>query len=96
MTGKSDQPYVDTQSLSDVDTNVYEAIATLEYVGRRATRPAIAAAAALDDTTVDQTLRALTERHLLVRTDASGEPTFEPAQRGWSTMPDQQRGAQRL
>jgi hypothetical protein len=96
VTADSDQPYVDAQSLSDVDMHVYETIATLEYLGRPATRSEIAAAAELDEPALGETLRALTERRLLVRSDASGEPAFEPAQRGWSTTPDQPRGPQRL
>ena len=34
MTAGSDQPYVDPISLTDADTHIYEAIATLEYTGR--------------------------------------------------------------
>ena len=33
MTAGSDQPYVEPISLTDADTHIYEAIATLEYTG---------------------------------------------------------------
>jgi predicted transcriptional regulator len=89
MTGENEQPpYVDAQSLSDVETYVYEAIATLEYTGRPATEPEIAAVVDLDDQTVSEILARLTERGLLVRTERDGEPAFEPARRDWSAAPD--------
>jgi hypothetical protein len=91
MTEGTDRPYVDALSLSDVDTYLYETIATLEYTGRPATRAEIAAAADLDDETLDKTLAELTGRGLLVRADASREPAFEPADRGWSAAPEQAR-----
>lgn len=92
MTAGSDQPYVDPISLTDADTHIYEAIATLEYTGRPATRDEIAAAANRDDDALDQTLAELTRRGLLVQTDADGQQVFAPAVRGWSTAPDQARG----
>jgi hypothetical protein len=92
MTADSDRPYVDTVSLTDVDTHVYEAIATLEYTGRPATRSQIAAVAGLDDQALDQTLAKLAGRGMLTRSDVDGEPAFEPADRGWSAAPDQAQG----
>ena len=92
MAGGSDQPYVDSLSLSDVDAYVYETIATLEYTGRPATRGEIAAAADIDDATLDATLAELTRRGLLARADADGDPAHAPAERGWSAAPDQARG----
>lgn len=92
MTAGSGRPHVDAQSLNDVDTYVYETIATLEYTGRPATRDEIAAVADLDDQVLDETLTALAERGLLVRVDARGEPAYEPAIRGWSTAPEQAQG----
>ncbi len=92
----SDQPYVDPQSLEDRDMHVYEAIVTLEYLGRPVTRSEIATAAGLDGAELDGRLRSLTERHLLVQSPGSGEPAFAPAQRGWSAVPDQAEGPQRL
>ena len=35
---RGDGPYVDAQHLTDVGTQVYEAVATLEYSGRSVTR----------------------------------------------------------
>jgi hypothetical protein len=92
VTASNEPPHVDAQSLNDVDTYVYETIATLEYTGRPATRNEIAAVADVDDQVLDHTLTALTERGLLVRADAGGEPGYEPADRGWSAAPGQARG----
>ncbi len=92
MTADSDRPYVDSLSLTDLDTDVYETIATLEFTGRSATRREIAAAADLDAATIDATLRDLTRRGMLTRTEHDGEPAFEPRHRGWSTAPDQPQG----
>jgi hypothetical protein len=88
----SDRPHADPLSLTDVDTYLYETIATLEYAGRPASRSEIAAAADLDDQTLDKALAELTRRGLLVQADTGGEPTFEPAERGWSAAPEQARG----
>jgi hypothetical protein len=96
MTAHGDQPYVDPQSLGDLDLHVYEAIATLEYLGRPATRSEIGAAAGLDSAELDDLLSSMTERRLLVRSQESGEPAFEPARRGWSAVPDEPTGPQRL
>ena len=79
-----DPPYVDAQALTDTDTHIYEAIATLEQGGRPVTQAAIAAAAGLDDDTVRQALRGLTERGVLVRTQPADVPVFELARRDWS------------
>jgi hypothetical protein len=84
----------DIQSITDVDTYVYETIATLEYTGRPATRSEIAAAADLDDRTLDACLTTLVDHGLVVRAGdgPAGEPAFEPDDRGWSTAPWQARG----
>jgi hypothetical protein len=92
MTASGDPPHVDAQSLTDVDTYVYETVATLEYTGRPATRDQIAAVADIDDKALGEVLTELVRRGLLVRTDAGGVPGFEPADRGWSTAPGQARG----
>lgn len=92
MSSGGDSPHVDAQSLRDLDTYVYETIATLEYTGRPATRGQIAAVAELDDRVLDETLADLVGRGLLVRFDAGDEPGFEPADRGWSTAPEQAQG----
>lgn len=94
MTGDSGRARLDTQSLTDVDTYVYETIATLEYTGRPVTRSEIAAVTDLDDEALDESLDNLTGHNLVVRKDsgANGEPAFEPAERGWSAAPEQGRG----
>jgi hypothetical protein len=87
MTGQDGRPHVDTQTLTDVDTYVYEAVATLETAGRPVAQARIAAVADLDDETVAQTLKALTERGVLIRTGPDGEAAFELARRDWSAEP---------
>ena len=96
MTGDGDQPYVDPQTLEDRDMLVYETVATLEFLGRTPTRSQIGAAAGVDDGELDELLRSLTERHLLVRSEAAGEPAFEPARRDFSAVPGDPEGPQRL
>jgi hypothetical protein len=88
----SDRPNVDTMSLTDTDTYVYETIATLEYTGLPATRGQVAAAADLDDQTLDDALAKLVGRGMLTRRDADGQPAFEPAGRGWSVAPQDAQG----
>jgi hypothetical protein len=85
-------PYVDTQSLTDSDTYVYETVATLEFTGRRPSRAEIAAATDLDDESIDATLDALTRQGLLTKSEDGGEAVYVPAQRSWSTRPDQATG----
>ncbi|HEY3976720.1 MAG TPA: hypothetical protein VGM79_05565 [Streptosporangiaceae bacterium] len=96
MTGDGDQPYVDPQTLGDRDMQVYETVATLEFLGRVPTRSQIGAAAGVEDGELDEMLRSLTERHLLVRSQADGEPAFQPARRDWSAVPEDPAGPQRL
>jgi DNA-binding IclR family transcriptional regulator len=84
MAGQDDRPYVDAQALTDVDSYIYEAIATLEASGRPVSQARIAAAADLDDGTIDETLRTLTERGVLMRTEPGGHAAFELARRDWS------------
>ncbi|MGH3275898.1 MAG: hypothetical protein ACRDNZ_16430 [Streptosporangiaceae bacterium] len=83
----SGEPYVDPQTLGDLDLQVYEAIMTLEYLGRQPTRSAIGAVTGLDDAQLSKLLRTLTRRRLLVRIAGAAEPVFEPAQRGWGGVP---------
>ena len=56
MTGNSGRARMDTQSLTDIDTYVYETIATLEYTGRPATRSQIAGVTDVDDQALDESL----------------------------------------
>jgi hypothetical protein len=92
MTDSAGAPHVDTQSLSDTATYVYETVATIEYAGHRPSRKAIADAAGLDEDLLDQTLAALTARGLLTTTDVGGEAVYRPARRNWSTQPGQAAG----
>jgi hypothetical protein len=92
MSSEADRPRVDTQSLTDVDTYLYEAIATLEYTGRPVTRDEIARVGDLDGPSLDDALADLVRRGLLVADESGGETGYAPAQRGWSAAPDQARG----
>jgi predicted transcriptional regulator len=89
---RGDPPYVEPISLTDTDTYLYEAIATMEYTGQPATRDEIKAVAGLDDATLDAALAELTRRGLLTQTTADGGAVYEPADRGWSTAPEQGQG----
>jgi hypothetical protein len=92
MTAHGDQPYVEPLSLTDVHTDIYETIATLEYTGKAATRSEIVAATDLDEQTIDASLADLTDRGMLNSSNEGDEPVFEPALRGWSAAPDQSQG----
>ena len=94
MAGDTGRARLDTQSLTDVDTYVYETIATLEYTGRPLTRGQIAAVTDIDDAALDEALGNLVRHGLVNRTDdgPAGEPGFVPAHRGWSAAPEQGRG----
>jgi hypothetical protein len=84
MGANSDRPYAEPMSMSEVEAYLYEAIATLEYIGHPVTRTEIAAVADLDDATIGPILRDMTDRGLLVQGDYGGEPAYEPARRDWS------------
>ena len=93
MNAGSGRAQLDTQSLTDVDTYVYETIATLEYTGRPATRSQIAGVTDLDDESLDESLTTLGQHGLIVEVEgANREPAFEPAERGWSAAPERARG----
>lgn len=81
MGTSSDRPYAEPMSMNEVEAYLYEAVATLEYIGHPVTRTEIAVVADLDDSTVDRTLRDLTHQGFLVQGDYGGEPTYEPARR---------------
>lgn len=86
------QPPVDAQTVSDAGLEIFEAIATLEYTGHRASKPAIAAATRRDPVLVGETLDELTAYGLLTVTDDDGELAYVPARRDWSTQPGQAAG----
>jgi hypothetical protein len=91
MTGTPD-PHVDMQSVTDDMAGIYEAIATLEYSGREPSRSALGAATRLPERVLDENLSAMRDLGLLVTHDRGGETVYLPAQRGWSTSPDQAEG----
>jgi hypothetical protein len=76
-------------TLGDVDAQVYEAIATLEFIGYQVKARDIAAASALDEDTVVQALRAMTKRGVLVTRKRGPDDVYAPAHRGWSAAPEQ-------
>jgi hypothetical protein len=92
MATSNDRPYAEPMSMNEVEAYLYEAVATLEYIGHPVTRTEIAAVTDLDDTTIDRTLRDMTDRGLLVQGDYDGEPAYEPARRDWSVAPDKAHG----
>jgi hypothetical protein len=87
MSHDEERSPVDTQTLTDTGTHVFEAIATLEFTGSRPSRSAIAAAARLDDAVIDRALAEMTTAGLLTRTDGEGEAVYVPARRDWSAQP---------
>ncbi|HXS62247.1 MAG TPA: helix-turn-helix domain-containing protein [Streptosporangiaceae bacterium] len=91
MTADSDQPFLDTDqiTLTELDARVYEAIATLEFIGYQVKTADIATSAGLDESTARRALRSLTRRGVLVAKGRSTDPSYEPAYRGWSAAPEQ-------
>jgi hypothetical protein len=86
------QPPVDAQTVSDTGLEIFEAIATIEYTGRRATSSAVVAATRRDQAVVGEALDEMTAHGLLTVTDEDGEPAYIPARRDWSTQPTQAAG----
>jgi hypothetical protein len=86
------QPPVDAQTVNDTELEIFEAIATLEFTSRRASRSVIAAATRRDQAVVDEALDDMTARGLLTMTGDSDDPAFVPARRDWSTQPGQAAG----
>jgi hypothetical protein len=85
---RGDRPYVDTQALTDLDAQVYEAVATLEYSGRSVTRDEVMSATGLDDALVGEILDAFTDQGVLICTPTGTGGTFELARRDWSATPE--------
>jgi DNA-binding transcriptional ArsR family regulator len=81
-------PYVDTQLFSELDTGVYEAVATLEYLGSAVTVDQIREATGLDAPAVGEILDALTEQGVLTRRRTRAGDAFELARRDWSATPE--------
>ena len=92
MPVNSEQPFADHVSLTGDEADIYEAIATLEFIGRPPTPAEISTATGLDRDCVRETLATLTERGILIMADDDTDAIYEPAHRGWSTVPDQAAG----
>lgn len=88
MAANDEQPITDRVTLSDVDAQVYEAIATLEFIGYQVKARDIVTASDLDQDTVLAALHALTQRGVLVTTKRGSEDVYAPAHRGWSAAPE--------
>lgn len=89
MAANDNRPITDTVTLSDIDAQVYEAIATLEFIGYQVKAKDIVTASDLDEETVLQALRALTRRGVLITKKRGSEDVYAPAHRGWSAAPEQ-------
>ena len=89
VAANDDQPITDQVTLSDVDAQIYEAIATLEFIGYQVRAKDIVTASDLDEDTVHQALSALTQRGVLVSRKQGPEDVYAPAYRGWSAAPEQ-------
>lgn len=84
----NDHSITDHVTLSDVDAQVYEAIATLEFIGHQVKAKDIVTASDLDEDAVHAALRALTQRGVLVTEKRGSEDVYAPAHRGWSAAPE--------
>jgi len=87
--------FADEITLAGDEANVYEAIATLEYLGQPAGSTELVAATGLSVARAGESLDALTGRGVLVTREDDDRTIYEPAYRGWSTSPDQATGPQR-
>jgi hypothetical protein len=92
MGARNDRPYAEPMNMNEVAAYLYEAVATLEYIGHPVTRTEIAAVADLDDSTIDRTLNDMTDQGFLVQGDYGGEPAYELARRDWRVPPDKAQG----
>jgi hypothetical protein len=92
LTSDSNRPYVDAQTLTDLDAYIYEAVATLEQSGRPPTRAEIVAATGLDDETTSKALDELTGQRVLIRGPSSDGERYELARRDWSNASDPASG----
>jgi hypothetical protein len=92
---RGDAACTDQVSLIGLEADVYEAVATLEYLGRPVKAGDITSAtgsASLDEPAVLAALGSLTERGMLTVTEQDGETVYGPAYHGWSTAADQSTG----
>jgi hypothetical protein len=89
MAANDDQPVRDQVMLSAVEADVYEAIATLEFIGYQVTAEAVARASDLDEEAVLSALRTLIERGALLVERRGAARVYVPSHRGWSAAPEQ-------
>ncbi len=75
----SDRPHAEPMSMNEVEACLYEAIVTLET--SPGDQGGDCRGRGHDDATIDQTLRDMTERGLVVQGGYGGEPVYEPARR---------------
>jgi hypothetical protein len=96
MADEVDPLGLDVQGLSDTAVMIYEAIATLEFSGQRASFPNIASATSLARPSLEEELSKMTRRGLIRTTDEKADdgPVYIPSQRGWSAAPEQAEGHQ--
>jgi hypothetical protein len=92
---ESGEAFSDQLSLNGDETSIYEAIATLEYLGRPAGATEIISATGLRESVVGESLHAMVGRGVLRELDEDGRAVYAPAYRGWSTAPEQSAGPQR-
>jgi DNA-binding MarR family transcriptional regulator len=85
----SGAPYLDAQVMTDTEASVYEAIATLEYMGRPVTAAQVTDVTGLDSATVGAIVRALAEQGVLVPVTGPGgeQGEYSLARRDWSAAP---------
>jgi predicted transcriptional regulator len=88
----SEQGFPDEITTVGDESNVYETIATLEYLGQPVGKPEIVAATALSEERVSESLSALIERGLLIERQNDDGSRYEPTNRGWSAAPEQATG----
>jgi len=91
----SEQPFADRETIVGDETSVYEAIATLEFLGRPVTLTDLTSATGLTRERVEDALSGLTGRGIVTAASEKSSSDFEPASRGWSTAPDQANGPMR-
>ncbi len=92
MTQQRPAPPTEIHGISDTMTDVYEAVATLEYTGRGPSRDALLAATRLRPDVLDDALAGLTGAGLLTTGDSTAGSVYVPSRRGWSAKPDQAEG----
>ena len=94
MAAHDNRRMTDQVTLSGIDATIYEAIATLEFIGHPTTVKHIVTAVNLEADSVLAVLASLTDRGVLIKAEVDGEAVYEPAWRGWSTAPEQATGPQ--